>query len=117
MSPPPLHFPAPPPPLSPPCILRGVSVRSDALGVQRSEDLHGPPPQGLRYPDSQHKIEAPLAKGRSPSARSWNPALFYNKEKGRDDGAGEAPAMLDFPFVFLWIDARRSAEQPHGAKR
>lgn len=118
-----LPFPSPPPslslsfslPHSPPCILRGVSVRSDALGVQRYEDLHGPPSQGLRYPDTQP--EAALAKAGTRVPAAGIPRCFRTRKRQRHDGADEAPAVLDFPFVFLWIDARRSPEQPHGPQR
>lgn len=68
---------------SPPCVLRGVSVRSDALGVQRSEDLDGPPSQGLRYPDSQHKIEAPLAKAGARVPVLGFPHCFITRKRQR----------------------------------
>lgn len=125
-SPPPLHFPAPLPfslslPHSPPCILRGVSARSDALSVQRYEDLHGPPSQGLRYPDTQPYGQAALAKAGARVPAAGIPHSFLTRKRkrhdGDGDGAGTAPAVLDFPFVFLRIDARRSPEQPDGPKR
>lgn len=90
-------------------------MRSDALGVQRYENLHGPPSQGLRYPDTQPQAALAKAGARVPAAGI--PHCFITRKRQRHDAAGEAPAVLDFPFVFLWIDARRSPEQPYGPKR
>lgn len=40
---------------------------------------------------------------------------FLSSEEESGDGADDAPPMVDFPFVCLWTDARRSPEQPRCA--
>lgn len=90
-----------------------------ALRRARRSEVRGPPwPPVTRTALSRHPAlySGCPSEGRSPIPAAGIPHNFLTGERQRHDGAAEAP-VLDLPFVFLCIDARRSPEQPYGPER
>lgn len=90
-----------------------------ALRRARRSDSQGPrwpPTRGTALTRQTAPASSSPSKGPSESAPGVPHCFIISSQREKGDYADDAPAMVDFPFVRLWIDARRSPEQPQYPK-